>query len=450
MQGWLPEKDKWTRIYNRKISAPVEPETGNYDDLIRHLVTGTGDDCGWMIKSDGIWRGEPLVHLKVALSSMGLSSKDVTSVLGSSIFKCWKLVNKPFQAEYPGEREWNREAAQYRFLPSKDLENLSFPMWTKLLNHTGSGLDQAITTDPWCRANGILKGGEYLKCWISSLLKEPSEPLPYLFLYGPQKSGKTILHEALSLLFTKGYKRVDAALISQAGFNAELEGTILGVVEETNLRKNMIAYNRIKDWVTSRELLIHPKGMTPYHIPNTTHFIHCANDHQACPIFSGDTRITMCYVEPLDPTMLIPKKQLLPMLEKEAPDFMAELLSLELPPSLDRLNVPVIMTEDKGMVQSLNKTHLELFLDEKCRSVPGKMLKFSDFFDKFQEWLDPNEVHRWSKIRVGREIPPNYPKGRSHVSGQFYLGNIAWTGEPIEEDALPKLVTKDGFLDPIT
>lgn len=450
MKGWLPDKGKWKRIYNKQISTPTEPETANYDDMVRHLVTESGDDYGWMIKSDGIWRSEPLVHLRVALSSMGLDNKDVTSVLGSSIFKCWKVVNKPFQPEYPGEREWNRNAAQFRFLPSKDLENLLFPTWVRLLNHCGSGLDEAVKNNPWCKANGILKGGEYLKCWVSSLFKEPMEPLPYLFFYGPQNSGKSIFHEALSLLLTKGYKRADASLISQAGFNAELEGAIICVVEETDLRKNTTAYNRIKDWVTSRDLLIHCKGKTPYHIPNASHWIQCANDHQACPIFSGDTRITMCYVEPLDPLELIPKKQLIPLLEKEAPHFLAEILNLELPASMDRLNVPVILTEDKTMVQNLNKTPLEMFVDEKCRSINGKMIKFSDFFSKFQEWLDPNEIHRYSKIRVGREIPPQYPKGRSHINGQFYLGNIGWIGEIEESDkTMPKLVVKDSFLEPL-
>ena len=447
MSGWLADKDKWKRIYSKQISAPIEPETANYDDMVRHLVTETGDDYGWMIKSDGSWRAEPLVHLRVALASLGLGQKDVTQVLGSSIFKCWKVVNRPFQPEYPGEREWNRGAAQLRFNPVKERENLSYPTWTGLLNHCGSGLNEVVKTNSWCCANGILSGGEYLKCWISSLFKEPSEPLPYLFFYGPQNSGKSIFHEALNLLLTKGYKRADAALISQAGFNAELEGAIICVVEETDLRKNLQAYNRIKDWVTSLELSIHCKGKTPYHIPNMSHWVQCSNDYNACPIFAGDTRITMCFVEPLDPMTLIPKKALIPMLEKEAPHFLAEILNLELPPSMDRLNVPVLTTEDKQMVQQLNKTQLEIFIEEKCQALNGRMIKFSDFFAKLQEWLDPNEVHKYSKIRVGREIPPNFPKARVHEDGQFYIGNIAWAGEPGE--VLPRLIIKDGFLEAI-
>jgi hypothetical protein len=411
--------------------------------MVRHLVTESSEDYGWMIKSDNTWRSEPLAHVKIALQSLGLSFKETTSILGLSVFKCWRVVNKPFQQEYPGDREWNRKAAQFKFLPSQ-YENLKYPTWLKILNHCGSGLDETIKHNGWAKANGLSTGGDYLKCWISSLFQEPLEPLPYLFFYGPQNSGKSIFHEALSLLLTKGYKRADAALISQAGFNAELEGAIICVVEETDLRKNRQAYNRIKDWVTSRDLLIHCKGRTPYHIPNSTHWIQCANEHQACPIFTGDTRITMAYVEGLDPIELIPKKQIIPLLEKEAPDFLAEILKLEIPPSTDRLNVPVLMTEDKTMVQQLNQTPLETFIQERCQYAPGYRIKFGDFYDKFREWLDPNDIAYWTNKRVGKELPPQFAKGRQRKDAQFYIGNITWAG--LEIESKEKIVVVDGYL----
>ncbi len=448
MPGYLANKKEWTRIYNTQVGAPTEPEAGNYDDLVRHLVTETQEDYGWMIKSEGEWRYEPLAHVRIALGSMGLNQKDITSILGSSVFRCWKVVNKPFQPEYPGDREWNRNAAQFKFAPSNSTENLSYPTWHKILEHCGGGLNEAIKQNGWCRANGIKSGGDYLKCWVASLFQEPLEPLPYLFFYGPQNSGKSIFHEALSLLVTKGYVRADAALVSQSMFNGELEGAIICVVEETDLRKDRIAYNRIKDWVTSKHLLIHHKGRTPFHIPNSAHFIHTANDYQACPIFTGDTRITMSYVGPIEPLDMIPKKQLLPLLEKEAADFLAEIMNLEIPPSNDRLNVPVIATEDKNLAQELNQTEFERFLAEKCSYASGSWIKFSELFDKFIEAVDPNEMHKWSKIRVGRSLPPNYPKGRSRKDGQWYVGNVCWAGVAQPETPPARLILQDGYLVP--
>jgi len=450
MPGWLPDKNVWTKIFNTQLTAPLEPDVGNYDDMVRHLVTESGEDYGWMIKSDDLWRSEPLVHIRIALGSLGLTGKDTTMILGASVFKCWKVVNKPFQPEYPGDREWNRNAAQLKFLPTKDTEKLYYPTWSKIMKHCGSGLDDFIQLNSWAKANGIKTGAEYLECWVASLFQEPDQPLPYLFMHGPQNSGKSMFHEALSLLLTKGSRRADAALISQAGFNAELEGAIICIIEETDLKKNLVAYNRIKDWVTSRDLPIHCKGKTPYHIPNTTHWIQCANDHLACPIFPGDTRITMCYVESIDPIDMIPKKLIIPKLEKEAADFLGHILKIELPPSNDRLNVPVIVTQDKSLAQQLNQTHLQIFLEEKCKRDNGAWIKLSEFYDEFAQWLDPNEVHRWSKIRVGKELPPTYPKGRNPKDAQFYIGNIIWKESEIPRAFKTKLILgPDNTLNPI-
>lgn len=448
MQGWLVKKNNWTRIYNAQVSTPTEADLGNYDDLVRHLVTETNEDYGWMLKSDNEWRLEPLTHLKIALQSLGYTNKETIGILGSSVFKCWRVVNKPFQPEYPGDREWNRNAAQLKFLPERDLESYHYPTWDSIMNHCGKGLNDAILNNGWAKANGLMSGADYLKIWIASLFQEPTEPLPYLFFYGPQNSGKSIFHEALSLLLTKGYKRADAALISQAGFNGELEGAIICVVEETNLAKSSSAYDRIKDWVTSRDLLIHCKGKTPYHIPNTTHWIQCANNHQACPIFTGDTRITMSYVELLDPLIQIPKKDIIPLLEKEAPHFLGDILNLEIPRSNDRLNVPVIETEDKATAQQFNQSQLELFISEKSEYCNGTCIKFSDFHAEFMKWLDVNDVPKWTKIRVGRELPPQYPKARQHSDGQWYIGNITWHGNKLDEEfAGTKFVARGNYLE---
>src|SRR5690606_17337182 len=134
-----------------------------------------------------------------------------------------------------------------------------YPTWLRILNHSGSGLDEAIKSHPWAIANGILTGGDYLKCWIASLIQKPTEPLPYLFFYGDQGAGKSIIHEALSTLFKKGYVLAKQSVTSDGGFSGELNNAILCVLEEIDLNKDKRAYGRIKDWVTARQILIHPK-----------------------------------------------------------------------------------------------------------------------------------------------------------------------------------------------
>lgn len=442
MEGWLNEKSKWVKIFTQKVENNREHEIENCDDLLRHLVTNSGDDCGWVLNGNGKWRSEPLAHVKPVLTSLGHDGAEVQSIIGNSTLQCWTLVNHPFQDEYPGDRQWNKGAAQLRYKPSEDYENLSYPTWTKILKHCGAGLDSAILQNPWARANGITTGADYLKIWIASLFKEPEQPLPYLFLFSEkQDNGKSSLHEALSLLITdNGWQRADNALTSQQGFNGELANAVLCVVEETDMQRNKVAYNRIKDWVTSKHFPVHIKGETPYKIPNTTHWIQTANKPEACPVFPGDTRITVIHIPQLDPTQMIPKKKLTSLLEKEAPDFLAEVLRLEIPPSNDRLNVPVIRTAEKSQLENKNLSLLERFIQEYCHYCVGAMMKYSDFYDKFRECLDPTDVQMWSKVRVGKELPVHFPKGRNTKDCQFYIGNI--TFDATEEPKAKKIITR--------
>jgi hypothetical protein len=445
MEGWHTDtkKREWSKLFNANFGVDKEKELENFDDVLRHMVDSCDNDSGWAINSQGMWRNEPLVHVKYLLSSMGYMRRDLMTTIGNCVQRAWKLVNKPFQPEYPGNREWNRYAAQFRFQPAADADG-GYKTWLRVLEHCGSGLTTAVKVHDWCMNNGILTGADYLKVWIASLLQQPGEPLPYLFFYGPQNGGKSIFHEAISLLLTKGYSRADNALTSQSGFNAEIEHSVVCVVEETDLNRNKAAYNKIKDWVTSRQLLIHQKGKTPYLIPNTTHWVHCANEHTACPVFPGDTRITMCYVEPLK--AVIPKRELIRQLEKEAPAFLAAVLGLELPRSTDRLNVPVVVTDDKKILESLNKTLLERFISASLVDAPGRRIKFSDFFARFTMNMSREDKMEWSKIRVGRDIPPHYCKGRDRVTNQVYIGNVWWAGEELPEATCKRYYLKEEIM----
>lgn len=448
LAGWLSEKNKFVKMFNINSSTPGEPEVINFDQDIRHLVTENGDDFGWVVKSENEWHQEPFQHIKEVIRSRGFNPKDVSNILGTSITQCWTLVNMPFREEYPSDRKWNRHAVQLRFKPKADKENLNYPTWSKILNHCGTNLTDAVQINGWCKANNIITGADYLKCWIASLFQFPTEPLPYLFFYGPQNNGKSIFHEALALLLTGGVCRADTALTNGSGFNGELEGAILCIVEETDLRKNLVAYNRIKDWVTSLKLPIHKKQRQPYLTPNLGHYIQCSNDYNSCPVLMGDSRITMVYVPELKPEELIPKKLLIPLLEQEAADFITEILGIELPPSNDRLNVPVLPTEDKRIAELANQSLLGIFVEEKCFYAPGYKIQFSEFYDRFIEWLDPNITHQWSKHRVGKEILniPKYPKGRlAEANGQFFIGNMSWV-EIKEDQYKPKYISLGNYL----
>jgi hypothetical protein len=426
MEGWIKDKTKWTRVVRVKEPPKLESESNlAYDDILRHLLAPDNMDCGWVIKAEGRWSEEPLVHVRAALDAMDYSKDEKISLIGENIFKPWRLVNRPFQTEYPGDRTWNRNAAQLRFAPAP--EPGDHKHWDSILDHCGQSLDVACLQNSWCKANGIVKGSEYLRCWIASLIKEPNEPLPYLFFYSEeQDTGKSMFHEAIELLLTRGYMRADTALTSSGGFNGEFSNVVLCVVEETDLRTSKLAYARIKDWVTSLNISLHVKGDTPYMVPNTTHWIQCANGAVYCPVFPGDTRITMIHVPPLADEKKIPKKELIKILDKEAPDFLASLLKLELPPSNDRLNIPILVTAEKVEAENANKDELQTFIDDRCFYCPGHRISFSEFYEKFKEALPGNEVSKWSTKRVSMGIPSKYPRGKCTDDPNAYIGNITF------------------------
>jgi hypothetical protein len=446
MKGWIAEGTKWKRIFNIFLSGPASGanEQKNYDDLIRHLTTEDKTDCGWVLRSNSIWIEEPMTHIKLALKSHGLKISEIDNILGTNIFKHWKIVNMPFQPEYPGDRQWNREACQFNYLPSK-ADNLHYPTWKKILTHVGKNLTPALKESDWAKSNGILTGYDYVKCWIASVFQQPHEPLPYLFFFGPEASGKSIFHEALSLLITpNGYERAEQALLSSNGFNGELKSAIFCVIEETNLStKNKTAYTRIKDWVTSPYLSIHPKGGTPYLIKNTSHWIQCGNELSYCPAFPGDTRIVIIYVEP--PDVLQTKNELFARLCKEASDFLGEVLKLELPKSNDRLNLPVISTSQKILLQQQNQSALEEFINENCFHSPGYMIKLSEFYERFCGWLDITEASNWTIRRVAKSILLPYVKGRSVQDNYVNIGNLSFEQIP-KENFLRPLIVLDGKL----
>jgi hypothetical protein len=420
--GWLTDKNNtWTRIFDVKNTNIEEVDVGSYDDIIRHVVTSDGTSYGWVVRSEKQWTEEPLAHVTAALQSMGLKQTAIRTIIGNNIFKPWMLTNFPFQPEYPGDRKWNRNAAQLRYVPSFEKDNLSYPHWLQILQHIGLGLNDVVLENPWCINNGLLNGADYLKCWIASLFQEPFEQLPYLFLWGKQNCGKSILHEALSLLMTQGYKRADQALKSE--FNGELERAILCVVEETDLQQNKKAYNCIKDFVTALQISIHMKGKTPFMAPNTTHWIQCANEATACPVFDGDTRITMIHVPNLK--VMVPKRNLMENLGKEAPDFLASILKLEVPYSVDRLNIPVLETEDKIQMARSSRNELQTFIAESCYHINGCMTTIAEFHEAFQKWLDPNIRYYWTKHRIGKMLPPDIPKGRNPTNSVWSYGNIS-------------------------
>jgi hypothetical protein len=439
--GFLASKVRWERV----LSVPVNSsrrEVQAPDSLIRHVIAN-GAEAGWYIKINEEWICHPKSNVATVLSAVNVGKADLDQMMGKTILSPWRLVNIPFEAEYPGNRQWNHNAAALICDP----EEGSCETWMKVLQHIGSGLDPYVQQDTWCQENAMETGLDYLLCWIGNLFQRPEEPLPYLFLVGGQNTGKSTMHEALSTLFRngRGYSRADNALLSQSNFNAELENAILCVVEETNLSRNKEAANRVKDWVTGKTIAIRAMHKNSYDITNTTHWIQCANDMSYCPILPGDTRIVIISVNPLKGE--VPKRVLFERLNEEKAAFLHKVMNLELPEPNGRLAIPCLNTAEKEAMNDYAKSELTRFLEDKVTVSFGRYITFEDFVKEFTKWLPLSSRQYWTSMRVSREFPksPPYCKGK-YKDEIVCLGNITFNPEETHTEYKLSLDMRNGRL----
>ena len=426
--GWVKKKKNWEKIvYNENTIEDIELP----DNLLRHITTDLAE-YGWFIQTRKNWVQECKSNIVSVMISRGFKRDRIDCILGLAVTNHWVLVNKPFQPEYPGNREWNKYGAQFRFEPKEG----DHPTWDRIFKHIGESLNETLKTNKWAQYTRNINGELYLRAWCAALFQTPTEPLPYLFLCGGQNTGKSCFHECLSRLFTTGYCRADRALTNQSGFNGEVANAVLCIIEETNLSKKGPASDRIKDWVTGKTISIRDLYRTSYEMPNHTHWIQCANSREYCPILPGDTRITVLTVGKIESE--IPKQQILELCEKEAPAFLYTLLNFELPKPDGRLAIPVIETIDKLDIMEDNRDSLEVFIDECVYVAPGYKVLLNEFYTRFDAWLSPQEKPLWNSRRLGKAI--QYPKGRAGGNGNVFIGNISFT-KP--KDKLP-LLRRDG------
>lgn len=439
--GWAKVPKRWERlVVEQEKCTDQEKETestvAEMDEKIRMLKCVSYEDLGsvggsfdsWVLKdSTNKWIKHPRENIGAFLQACGHAGKDVPTLLGGAIKNAWTVINEPFQPEFPGGRVWNLGASQYVYKPLELAEGEVpyHPSWDKLMNHCGSDLDQYIPNLPWCKDWGITCGGDYLKAWVACLLRYPFCKLPYLFMYGPQNTGKSSFHEAISTLVTRGVDKADRALTSTSGYNGELVHTILGVIDEADISKSgSAAYNKLKEWTTALTLSVHAKYKQVYETRSTLHFVQMANSRSSLPVMAGDSRITAMNVPPL--LEEIPKDTLFAGLKMEGPAFMRTLMDWTIPEATGRMKLPVMETRAKDEAMASTRSPLEAFIGDCCFSIPGACVTLSDFYEAFKATLEAELVSEWTKYATQRELMEKFPVGLRHPN-QLYIGNLSLT-----------------------
>lgn len=323
--GWTkPNKKEWERVESVNLDSSTDIEEL---DGITRCLRRDNTAAGWAVKSkSGDWHHCSASEVKMRLQKLGHKKSEAEVIMGEAIHSPWTLVNEPFQpieTKTDTVKKWNLDGAQLRHKPIKG----DCPTWHKILSHNGS-------EHP--------KGHDWLLDLLASIIQRPDQPTPYLFLYGEQNNGKSILHEAIDEhIVDRGVVLADRALKNRNDFNGELANAILAVVEETDLRQPGV-YARLKKYVTSLTNSIRKMRTDSFMVRNNAHWLQCSNDPRYCPLEFDDTRVQVFHVPPLADE--IPKHELMQQLAAEAPAFTYELVNRKLPEPEGRLFPTIIET----------------------------------------------------------------------------------------------------------
>ena len=416
------------------------------DKVARRLITEQKDPYGWAVQTNAGWIVDggydhvgPIVEQKFG--------KDAKFVKAALLENPWILTCTPFSPEYIGDRKWNKNAPQLAIEPAS--EPGPHPHWDMIYDHIGSSLNTAVRNTLWCQQWGLQTGADYLRCWMTSLIRYPLEPLPYLFLYGPQDSGKSIFHESASMLFTHGsVVSASGALTNASGFNYEIANCVIGFIEEKDLSAvREGAYSRMKEWVTGRTLTVTKKGETPYTQPNILKMVQMANSPTSCPMEDGDTRITALAISILGDKK-IPKGLMERRLRAEAPFFLRTIMTTHLPDTPDRLRVPMLASRDKVELEAMNQKPWEAFAADTLRPCQGALVKFTDFYAEYVKFCTLNNMNpekNKSLLQLLRNRSDKYVIGVGKGK-QNYIANVSLDPEETPGDAPYQLNEKNGRL----
>ena len=232
ISDWTPTGKTWQRSFAVPSTSAAFTHAGvlGVSDVVRAVSTDT-ESAKWCIHTDGEWIGTTASEIANVLIAHGVKPAAAMGLMRQEPY--W-LVFEPFQDEYLPGRRWNREAPQLACQPADEAGDT--PTWDAVFNHIGSGLDDDVSGDEVCQSRGILTGAQYLKLWFKLLVERPQQRTPYLFLTSRQNNtGKTSLGASICHLINPGVAEInEEALVDK--FTSELEGKVLCLIEELDLR----------------------------------------------------------------------------------------------------------------------------------------------------------------------------------------------------------------------
>jgi hypothetical protein len=103
------------------------------------------------------------------------------------------------------------------------------------------------------------------------------------------------------------------------------------------------------------------------------------------------------------------------------------LMQTALPPSQGRLRIPVVNTQFKHDEASMNKSQLELFIEEHCVANPEGRILYKEFKQKLNASLSAREAYTAVRLtqELGRLQSVQSVKGGKN---RRYVEGLSWDG----------------------
>ena len=195
LEGWDDKRGKYVKIFKVKADPAEEDKLdfNEFDKIIRAVKTSAAEHSGWMIREEQgkEWTRNPAANVKMFLQSRKIPKDEAEQIMGGAVGRSWKLVSLPFREEYPGGRQWNLDAAQFKIKPAElaDDEVPHHPHWDMIFEHIGHELTPVLRELPWA-VDGKPPNGGRLSSRLGGLRLPrslPAAPLSLLLRPGRQR-----------------------------------------------------------------------------------------------------------------------------------------------------------------------------------------------------------------------------------------------------------------------
>lgn len=136
--------------------------------------------------------------------------------------------------------------------------------------------------------------GDYLMNFFAWTVQHPGKlPAVMVVLRGARGTGKSIVSMALAKLFGAHGKVIDSDDGITGRFNRQLEGALFVALEEAGWAGDRRGQGKMKSIITSRTVVIEPKGVDPYEVRNGATFVLTTNHDWAVPAAEDERRFAV-------------------------------------------------------------------------------------------------------------------------------------------------------------